>query len=66
MSSTIFLFFFFAFRIKQEAGSLTRTGPSITSKLISVFTFAAEGPGMVVADCVGTADLRILSALVNV
>lgn len=45
---------------------LTNAGLAIIAELITVFTFAAEGPGLVVADSVGETDLRILSALINV
>lgn len=46
--------------------TLTHAGLAIVGKLITVFTFTAEGPGLVVADGAGATDLRILSALVIV
>lgn len=45
---------------------LTSAGLPITTKLVSIFTFTAEGPRMVVADGVGATDLRSLSALIDV
>lgn len=39
---------------------------AVTAKLIPVFAFTAEGPRQVVADGVGAADLRVLSALIDV
>lgn len=45
---------------------LTNAGVPITVKLIAIFTFTAEGPGLVVADSMEATDLRIASALVNV
>lgn len=41
-------------------------GLPISAKPISILTFTAEGPGLVVADSMGAADLSILSALINV
>lgn len=46
--------------INLNAGSL------VTTKLIPLFALAAEGPGLVVADSVRAAALRILSALIVV
>lgn len=50
----------------KHSQSPTSARLPVTSKLISIFTFTAEGPRLVVADSVGAADLRVLSALVNV
>lgn len=46
--------------INLNAGSL------VTTELIPLFALAAEGPGLVVADSVRAAALRILSALIVV
>lgn len=46
--------------------SLTNTVLSITAELISIFTFTAESPRLVVADSMRATDLRIFSALINV
>lgn len=45
---------------------LTNAGLPVTGKLISIFTFTAEGPGLVVANSMGATDLRILSAFIDV
>lgn len=45
---------------------LTSAGLPIIAEMVSIFTFTAEGPGLVVADSVGATDLRIFSALINV
>ena len=46
--------------------SLTNTSLSITTKLEAFHTFTAVGSGLVVADGVGTADIRRLSAFINI
>lgn len=38
----------------------------IIAELIAIFTFTAEGPGLVVTDSAEATDLRILCTLVNV
>lgn len=45
---------------------LTSAGLPIALKLVSIFTFTAEGSRMVVADGVGATDLRSLPALIDV
>lgn len=45
---------------------LTNAGSLVTTELIPLFALAAEGPGLVVADSVRAAALRILSALIVV
>lgn len=50
----------------EAHGVLTDAGGPIAAELISILALAAEGPRLVVADSVGAADQRALSALVNV
>lgn len=45
---------------------LTNAGATVTAELKAVFAFAAVSPGLVVADGVISADLRVLSALIDV